>query len=312
VQLEQCVHSNKRGIIMKALLRALLLASALMWAALPARAVTGSYHPDAIHTYVGLAVFYDQKGEFMYRCSGSLLAPRIFLTAGHCTDDAENPSYARIYFHQGAGAHYDPATQLDPVTGYPEKCIAGDPLCVTGHKLYDYGFDNFAGFPNTHDAGIIVLDAPVTFATSYASLAKPGSLDVLSTRRGVQNVTFTVSGYGVSDNWPQTKPTVSFRERLMATAMLQNLRNVWTGGFNIQLSSAQGNDRGGICSGDSGGPALWDDTDIIAGVTSFGKHEQCLGNGYEYRVDQQDLIDWILKIAATVGESDMISVVPLK
>src|SRR5689334_17099065 len=95
--------SNKRGIIMKAsLLRALLLASALMWAALPARAVTGSYHPDAIHTYVGLAVFYDQKGEFMYRCSGSLLAPRIFLTAGHCTDDAENPSYARIYFHQGA------------------------------------------------------------------------------------------------------------------------------------------------------------------------------------------------------------------
>jgi hypothetical protein len=37
-----------------------------------------------------------------------------------------------------------------------------------------------------------------------------------------------------------------------------------------------------------------------------------LGNGYEYRVDQQDLIDWILKIAATVGESDMISVVPLK
>jgi hypothetical protein len=292
--------------------RALLLASALLWAALPARAVTGSYHPDAIHTYVGLAVFYDKDGEFLHRCSGSLLSPRIFLTAGHCTDDAEEPSYARIYFHQGAGAHYDPTTQHDPVTGYPDECIAGDPLCVTGHELYDFGFDNFAGFPNTHDAGIIVLDAPITFATSFASLAEPGSLDVLSTRRGVQTTSFTVSGYGVSDNWPPTKPTLSFRERLMATATLQNLRNVWTGGFNIQLSSAQGNDRGGICSGDSGGPVLWDDTDIIAGITSFGKHEQCLGNGYAYRVDQQELIDWILEIAATVGEADMISVVPLE
>lgn len=60
------------------------------------------------------------------------------------------------------------------------------------------------------------------------------------------------------------------------------------------------------------GPVLWDDTDIIAGIVSFGKHEQCLGNGYAYRVDQQELIDWIMEIAATVGEADMISVVPLE
>lgn len=162
-----------------------------------------------------------------------------------------------------------------------------------------------------HDVGIVVLDAPVTFATTFASLAAPDSLDVLSTQRGVQNTTFTISGYGVSDNWPAKKPATSFRERLMATSKLQNLKNVYTAGFNIQLSSAQGNDRGGICSGDSGGPVLWGATDIIAGVTSFGKNDQCLGNGFAYRVDQQALIDWILGIAATVGEADMISVVPI-
>ena len=221
-------------------------------------------------------------------------------------------SYARIYFHQFAGSNFDPVTQVDPVTGYPERCNDGDPLCVTGSGLYDYGFDNFAGFPNIRDAGIVVLDDPITFDTRFASLAEPDSLDVLATQRGVQNTTFTISGYGISDNWPPNKPVLSFRERLMATAKLQNLKNVWTGGFNIQISSAPGNDRGGICSGDSGGPVLWDDTDIIAGITSFGKHEQCLGNGFAYRVDQQDLIDWILEIAATVGEADMISVVPLE
>jgi hypothetical protein len=277
----------------------------------PARAVTGSYHPDPMHTYVGLAVFYDQNGEFSHRCSGSLLAPRIFLTAGHCTDDAEDLSYARIYFHQFAGTHFDPVTQHDPVTGYPDECIAGDPLCVTGHELHDYGFDNFAGFPNTRDAGIIVLDAAIPFATGFASLAAPDSLSQLAIKRGIQDTSFIVSGYGVSDNWPTTKPVLSFRERLMATTKLQNLRNIWTGGFNIQISSAQGNDRGGICSGDSGGPVLWNGSDIIAGVTSFGKHEQCLGNGYAYRVDQQELIDWIREIAATVGESDLIAVAPI-
>lgn len=277
----------------------------------PSPAVTGSYHPDPLHTYVGLAVFYDQDGEFSHRCSGSLLSPRIFLTAGHCTDDAEQLSYARIYFHQFAGTHFDPATQQDPVTGYPDTCIGNDPYCVTGQELHDYGFDNFAGFPNTRDAGIIVLDEPVSFATGFASLASPGSIDPLATRRGIQDTSFIVSGYGVSDNWPTTKPVLSFRERLMATTKLQNLRNINSGGFNIQISSAQGNDRGGICSGDSGGPVLWNGSDIIAGITSFGKHAQCLGNGFAYRVDQQALIDWVLGIAATVGEADEIAIAPI-
>jgi hypothetical protein len=277
----------------------------------PARAITGSYHPDPIHTFVGLAVFYDQAGEFSHRCSGSLLSPRIFLTAGHCTDDVDNLSSARIYFHQNAGANFDPATQHDPVTGYPDECIAGDPLCVTGEELHDFGFNNFAGFPDIKDAGIVVLDEPITFATSFASIAEPDALDVLSSKRGAQRAYFTISGYGVSDNWPANKPVTSFRVRLMATSKLQNLNNVWTGGFNIQLSSAQGSDRGGICSGDSGGPVFWQNTNIIAGITSFGKHAQCLGNGYAYRVDQQQVLDWILGIAATVGESDLINVVPI-
>jgi hypothetical protein len=276
-----------------------------------AHAVTGSYQPDPIHTYVGLAVFYDAEGEFSHRCSGSLISPSVFLTAGHCTDDADDLSYARIYFHQNAGAAYDPATEQDPITGYPDRCISGDALCVTGSELYDFGFNNFVGFPNTRDAGIVVLDEPVTFATEFASIAEPGALDPLSRQRGQLGATFTISGYGISDNWPPTQPVQSFRVRLMAEAKLNNLNNSWTDGFNIQISSSPGNNRGGICSGDSGGPILWDDTDIIVGITSFGKRAQCLGNGYAYRVDQQELLDWILGIAATVGEDHLIQVVPI-
>ncbi len=35
------------------------------------------------YPYVGLVVFYDSAGEFIWRCSGSLIDPRTFLTAGH-------------------------------------------------------------------------------------------------------------------------------------------------------------------------------------------------------------------------------------
>lgn len=301
----------KSAVLHRIAASSMLTAAATFFAGQPAHAITGSYVEDHVHTYVGLAVFYDQAGEFSHRCSGSLISPRIFLTAGHCTDDADNLSYARIYFHQGAGANYDPATQHDPVTGYPDECIGNDPLCVVGSGLHDYGFNNFAGFPNTRDAGVIVLDEPFTMTATYAGLAAPGTLDQLATRRGVQDTDFIASGYGVSDNWPATKPVLSFRERLMTTTRLQNLRNQWTGGFNIQISSAQGGGRGGICSGDSGGPILYDDTNIVIGITSFGKHEQCVGNGYAYRVDQEELIEWILDIAATAGEADLITVTPI-
>src|SRR4029450_12611829 len=80
----------------------------------PGSAITGNFVEDFEHPYVGLVVFYDADGEFMWRCSGSLLTDRVFLTAGHCTDqDAEeSPVTARVYFQQDAGANYDPVTEI--------------------------------------------------------------------------------------------------------------------------------------------------------------------------------------------------------
>ena len=102
----------------------------------PASAITFNYVKDFEHPFVGLAVFYDANGEFSHRCSGSLLSPTVFLTAGHCV---EGVASARVYFQQDAGAHYDPATQLDPVSGYPDYCAAGtEAVCTTGHQLVNF------------------------------------------------------------------------------------------------------------------------------------------------------------------------------
>jgi hypothetical protein len=285
--------------------RALLLLTlvlGLLTAGTPAQAITGNFTPDYEHEYVGLIVFYDEDGEFLWRCSGSLLTDRVFLTAGHCADIGEGADSARVYFEQDAGANYDPATGVDPVSGYPET--GG----ITASTLYSYGFDNFAGFPNTLDVGLVILDAPVQTVypdiDTYASLAAAGTLDAYGTG---PDATVTVSGYGLTYTDP-TK-TISYRSRLMAETFIINLVSHNTAGFNVQLATNPGGDRGGTCFGDSGGPVLLDDTDVIVAVNSYVLGQRtttCKATAFAYRTDQQVVIDWILEHAG--DEADEITI----
>jgi hypothetical protein len=260
----------------------------------PAAAITGNFVEDTEHPFVGLVVFYDEDGEFLHRCSGSLLTPIVFLTAGHCTDGATT---ARVYFQQDAGANYDPETELDPVTGYPDYCAKGTrDVCVTSDELYNYGFDDFAGFPNNRDAGLVILDRPIQIS-EHGVLAAAGSLDELAARLGRRNVTVTISGYGVTRTNPSGRHELSFRERLMATSTLISLDNALTNGYNVQVSANPGGGRGGLCFGDSGGPIFSGafESNVIVGVNSFVNSWTCGGVGFAYRTDTRAVIAWILR-----------------
>ena len=75
-------------------------AAALAVVATPASAITNDFVPDFAHPYVGLVVFYDADGEFLQRCSGTLISSTKFLTAGHCTVADPPVASARIYFRR--------------------------------------------------------------------------------------------------------------------------------------------------------------------------------------------------------------------
>jgi secreted trypsin-like serine protease len=286
------------------------LATGLSLLVTPAGAITGNFVDDNEHPYVGLVAFYDDEGNFLHRCSGALLTDRVFLTAGHCTEqDAgdASPVLARIWFHQNVGGAFNPPTvPEDPNTGYPNRCLPGDPLCAESTLLFDFGFDNFAGFPNTHDVGLIILpESEAVSLPEYGQLAEAGFLDSLASARGRQEVTFTVTGYGVSLTNPTG--TLSFRERLMAETKLVNINSSNTNGFNLQLSSAPAAGRGGTCFGDSGGPVLYGGftSNTIVAVNSFVLNQNCRGVGFGFRTDTQAVIDWILGLVRTHAPGEL-------
>jgi secreted trypsin-like serine protease len=251
------------------LLVLMAIALALALAAGPAAAVTYGEPDGNAHPYVGLVVFYDEDGEPMHRCSGTLLSATVFLTAGHCTFGATS---AQVWF--------DPVVTTE--SGYP---FTGG---VTGTPYTHPGYDEFATFPNTSDLGIVVLDRRVKLST-YGRLPSLGFLDSLATKRGQQAITFTVVGYGLQE----VKPNFSaLRERFRASQQLTDLRSALTDGYNLRATNAPGEGTGdgqtpagGTCFGDSGGPVFYGNTNIIVGVTSFGLNENCKGGDYAYRTD---------------------------
>ena len=292
-----------------------LLAAALSLAAVPALPITGTqWVKDFEHPYVGLVVFYDSSGEFIWRCSGSLISPTKFLTAGHCTDSTldgvagEGAFTARVYFQQNAGANFDPVTGVDPVSGYPETCATGTfgVTCMTASspsQLHNYGFNDFAGFPNTRDVGLVILDQPMYLpagctgsACEFGVLPSAGILDQFATARGQNKALFTVSGYGLTLRPAANAaiPAISFRERLMAASTLVNLNSANNDGFNVQ-TQGNGNGRGGTCSGDSGGPVFLGgfSSNLIVAVTSFGLNALCRGTDFGYRIDRPEVLLWI-------------------
>lgn len=259
----------------KRLIFALVALATLMSGLGPVAAVTDGELDGDRHPYVGLMVAQDADGNPLWRCSGTLLSSRIFLTAGHCSESPA--SHVEIWFDADVESGI-------PDNGYPNDGDAGGTPYT--HPLYD---------PNAfflYDLGVVVLDKPYK-ASQYAALPKEDALDRLATRRGQENVYFTAVGYGLQESFPDAASWQenNARVRMVAYPKLNQINGGITGDYSLLLSNNA--HTGGTCFGDSGGPNFILDTRTVAGVTSFGLNGNCAGTGGVYRVDRADDLDWL-------------------
>ena len=119
---------------------------------------------------------------------------------------------------------------------------------------------------------------------------------MLKTQRGQQDVTFTAVGYGLQqivDN-PVKGPIhiQADKVRMVAYPKLNQINAPgFTGDYSLLLSN--NHSTGGTCFGDSGGPNFLGDSNVVAGVTSFGMNGNCGGTGGVFRMDKQDVLDFV-------------------
>lgn len=249
------------------------LAAAAIAAAAVAAANSGDFDGDH-HPQVGLMVALDEDGTPLWRCSGALLTPTLYLTAGHCTYGAFS---VELWFDAVVESNA-------PASGYPFVGeVAGTPHT---HPRYDP-----ASFYR-HDLGVVELDEAVPMPR-YGRLPTSGELDRLVRRSRSQDIRFTTVGYDmqaaraaqVSLQATDLRVRVATQPRLLQI----NVPGV-TGDFSMLLSNPAD---GGACVGDSGGPSFIGASDVIAGVSSFGIDGSCASGAGVYRIDKPDDLDWL-------------------
>ena len=245
----------------------------------PVGAVTDGTPDGNGHPYVGLMVAQTADGAPLWRCSGTLISPTLFLTAGHCTEAPA--AHVEIWFAADVQSGI-------PANGYPNNGDVGG----TPYTHPQYNPNAFFLF----DLGVVVLDEPMVMS-EYGELPSLNSLDSLKPNR---KTTFTAVGYGLQKSFPDAASwkDVGLRVRMVAHPHLVQI-NVpgFTGDFSLLLSN--NTNTGGTCFGDSGGPNFIGDSNVVGGVTSFGLNGNCAGTGGVYRVDRADDLNWLATFGVT-------------
>jgi hypothetical protein len=273
-----------------------------------AAAITYGVRDNGEHPYVGFMLFFDPIEESWFSCSGTLLDPVTFLTAGHCTFDVGSDGQPAIggsggndvwlTFEEGVDLLTFPRSADfpgDPAALYTARSawLDANPLFTRGTSFPHPDYAGFEAFPANHDVGVVVLDDPAPIG-SYATLAALGTLDALAGEGKNHNkVIVETAGYGIQ----QIKPaSIQFDERWKSTSTIVNLRSALTAGWHVHTSNnpSPANGQGGTCFGDSGGGVFLNDTNVVVAVVSFGLNDNCKGSDYSARADIADTQDFVL------------------
>src|SRR3989454_4141413 len=229
--------------------------------------VDGDAHPAVV------LLVMDVGGKPAFRCSATLIAPKVVLTAGHCAGAPGEFSGMRIF------------TESDVQNGNNNYPFAGpntiEATAWHAHPL----FTERAFF--LHDVGVVLLSKAVKLsAGQYGKLPTQDQLDAL---KPSSQTIFTAVGYGLQEINPVH--IESQRIRMFAEPHLIQINGSTVGDFSMLLSN--NTSTGGTCFGDSGGPNYLGPSNVIAAVTSFARNGNCAGTGGVFRLDPKNVLDFV-------------------
>ncbi|HET7588819.1 MAG TPA: serine protease [Solirubrobacterales bacterium] len=254
---------GSRGVFaaLLCMLAALLLPTAAAAAPSASASIVGG-HPVTIEEFPSLVYIEAVEGKHGFACTGTVVAPRIILTAAHCVEDIEKGT-------------------ITPAAAYALSTGVANPRQATADNIFHIVATHvFPGFDPgiLHgDAAILVIDRP----TSVPPLSLAGSGDAALYAGGAEA---QLTGWGLTKANAKEAPS-----NLQATTMLvqssNSCRKKVKRFYRPYSAEAQvcllATDRAsGGCFGDSGGPAIGrrpDGSPVQLGVTSTGGPECSTG-----------------------------------
>jgi trypsin len=260
------------------LLAPALAVSALALTAAPSHAIVGG-HDAAAGAYPSIAEVHLGKS---FLCTGTLIAPRWVLTAGHC---------GSITGAAVATPAAWPAPLIDVQLG-SNKAGQGTPATVA-QAIVEPSYLATSGY----DVTLLELAAPAsqtpTRIANDASIWAPGTLE-------------TIAGWGTTSEGGDTPDTLQEAQVPITT-------DAYCGGaysdFDASTMVCAGFEQGGVdtCQGDSGGPLFARDSAgalKVVGATSFGEGCGRAGKpGVYARVAGPALREWIRSVAPDAVDS---------
>lgn len=268
-----------------ALAATILVGLGLVVPASPASASTGGTVDGDTHPNVAMIAFYDADGRF--RCSATLVSPRVLVTAAHCTSGTLGKTLVTFDSVVALAPPSPLPVAADVTAGYTAAEITAAGY-LSGTAYTHPNYSNFTDLDNWNDVGVVVLDEAVDIAP--APLAPLNAADAIKHPR---KTLFTAVGYGTEVRQADVgsqKPTP------MSYPIIRRYVEMPGQKITPQIIQTNGNENdpfgtGGTCFGDSGG-SLWLDGAVV-GVTSYGYTANCRYiDGYQ-RIDIPVVASWL-------------------
>lgn len=251
------------------------VAASMLLAASSVRAITyGFVDTSNVFSNVGSFIVREPGGKIFPLCTGTLIAPDVFLTASHCTSYFENVL---------APSGYTAFVTFDNPIPFGDSTSGSTNLIPVNQVVTNPDFNQRQNDPK--DVAVLLVTASDTLGITPATLPTAGLLDQLSAQNGLKDAVFTPVGYGlqnrVTGGGPPFYQDLNPVPRMYAFSSF----NALNGGF-VRLSQNPATGNGGTCFGDSGGPNFLSvsSTRILAAITVTGD-AVCRSTNAPYRMD---------------------------